>query len=86
MTDKDIIIALGDTRWLAEKIGAPVTTVSNWKERGIPWHWRGEIKQIAQRKRVSLPAEFLTRRQLAKSLAAADALTQIEAERAAGGR
>ncbi len=60
MTHAAIIKALGDTRYLAETLGRPVSTVANWKERGVPWHWRPTVAKLATERRVPLPADFLT--------------------------
>lgn len=64
MTDRDVIIALGDTAALAEALDASTTSISNWKGRGIPWQMRPLVKDLAKRKRVKLPADFLTTKAL----------------------
>ncbi len=53
------IRALGDTAAVAKLTGEHLSTVSNWKERGIPWRWRPTIAQAARRKKVALPDDFL---------------------------
>lgn len=58
--DAEHIIALGDTSHVAEQIGVSPTAVSNWKRRGVPWRMRPLIKDLARRKRLKLPADFLT--------------------------
>jgi len=60
MTDRDLIVALGDTAALAEALSVSPTSVSNWKGRGIPWPMRPVVKDLARRKRIKLPADFLT--------------------------
>lgn len=64
MTDREVIIALGDTAALSESLGASATAISNWKGRGIPWPMRPLVKDLARRKRVKLPADFLTTKAL----------------------
>lgn len=64
MTDAEVIIALGDTAILADALGIKPQAVSNWKGRGIPWPTRPVIKDMARRKRIKLPADFLTTKAL----------------------
>ncbi len=59
MYDADIIVALGDNAAVADALGLSRSTTANWKERGIPWKMRAKVKELARRKRVSLPADFL---------------------------
>lgn len=56
---RDLILALGGTKAVAQQIRQPRSVVSNWQKRGVPWRWRPEIASLARRKRVKLPADFL---------------------------
>lgn len=58
------IIALGDTGTLAADLGVVPQAVSNWKKRGIPWRMRPVVQNLARRKRIKLPADFLTTKAL----------------------
>lgn len=60
MKDAEIITALGGTAKVAEALGVALNTTSNWKGRGIPWQMRPKVKALARRKRLALPADFLT--------------------------
>lgn len=64
MNDRDLIVALGDSAVLAERLGVTQPAVSNWKARGIPWQVRPDIKELARRKRIKLPSDFLTTKRL----------------------
>lgn len=64
MTDADVIIALGDTAAVAEMLGLAKQRTSNWKGRGIPWEMRPLVRDLARRKRVKLPANFLYQKRL----------------------
>lgn len=59
MTDEQVIIAVGDNAAVAHGLGIPKSTVANWKARGIPWKWRHHIRDMAKKKRVNLPDNFL---------------------------
>ena len=59
MTHAQIIEQLGDTADLAGTLGMPLSTVSVWKARGIPWRHRPRIATMAASKGVLLPADFL---------------------------
>lgn len=56
---RELILALGGTKAVAEQIRQPRSAVSNWQKRGVPWRWRPAIAAMARRKRIKLPAEFL---------------------------
>lgn len=60
MTDEEVIVALGDSPKLAQLLGKPVSTVSNWKLRGISWPMRPHVRELARRRRLKLPEDFLT--------------------------
>jgi len=60
MTDEEVIVALGDVTRLAVSLDTTKSTVANWKERGIPWRFRPYVKEIARRRRIKLPSDFLT--------------------------
>lgn len=62
MTHAEIIAKLGNTRAVAQSLGVDDRLVSNWKTRGIPWRWRQQIKDMARRKKLSLPTEFMRER------------------------
>lgn len=61
MTDEQIILALGDSAALAERIGNNLTSraVCHWKSRGIPWKWRHEVRKVAIKAKIKLPENFL---------------------------
>lgn len=56
---KELIDALGGTAKVAEITGQSGNTVSNWKERGVPWKWRPMLAQLAAKSKVELPSDFL---------------------------
>lgn len=64
MTDAQIIIALGDSAAVSAALGIPQNTVSNWKVRGISWPKRADVKELARKKRVSLPRDFLSNKRV----------------------
>ncbi len=55
----NLIDQLGGYRAVASELGQNETTVSNWRARGVPWRWRPVVAQLAKRKKVVLPADFL---------------------------
>lgn len=59
MTDAEIIEALGDSGKVADALGLKQNTVSNWKERGISWHKRAYVRELARKKRIALPSDFM---------------------------
>ena len=59
MTTAEIIVALGDTGEVAKALGIADNTVSNWKQRGIPWRWKPRVAILAKERKVMLPADFL---------------------------
>jgi hypothetical protein len=59
MTHRQFIIALGDTNRVAALTGQKLSTVSNWKIRGVPWRYRPMLATISRRKRIALPEGFL---------------------------
>ncbi len=60
MKDGEVIVAIGDSAEVAQQLGIGQSTVSNWKLRGISWRMRPKIKDLARRRRVKLPEDFLT--------------------------
>lgn len=60
MTHSELIVALGDTSSVADALGLKDTQVSNWKQRGVSWRYRHKLAKLAKRKRVELPADFLS--------------------------
>jgi len=44
---------------VANAIGAPVQTVHSWKKNGIPQWRRPVLAELARRKGVELPADFI---------------------------
>jgi hypothetical protein len=54
-----IIDKFGGRRTLADKLGIPVSTVSNWPSLGIPPKWFGRLKALASEDGVSLTWEEL---------------------------
>lgn len=59
MTHSEIIDALGGTKALATSLDRDESTVSNWRERGIPWRLRPTIARLAKDKKVMLPPDFM---------------------------
>ena len=59
MTDAQIIEALGNTFAVAQRLGRKPTAVSNWKAKGIPWRWRGEVARMARDANIPIRADFL---------------------------
>jgi len=57
----ELIDALGGTTAVAKLTGQGPTTVSNWRERGIPWRWRPFIKESAEQVGVVVPKDFFER-------------------------
>ena len=56
-TWSSIIEALGNTREVADSLEQAVSTVSGWKERGIPSaHWLGLVRlaEVKERSDISL--------------------------------
>lgn len=60
MTDSQIIETLG-VEHLSVIVGQTPSSVRNWKTRGIPWRWRVKVAELAKRRRLVLPGDFLTR-------------------------
>lgn len=56
----EVIEALGGTTKAAEAIGAPITTVHSWKQKGEIPSWRREsVKRAAEKVGATLPERFL---------------------------
>lgn len=62
MTDLEIIKKFGGTVSLAHALDLDPRRVSDWKKRGISAAGRYQIRDLAKRRRVALPADFLTRK------------------------
>lgn len=62
MKDSKVIDVLGGPRIAARDLGIHESTVSNWRKRGISKAGRYQIRDLAKRKRVTLPADFMTRK------------------------
>jgi len=60
VTDASIIEALGITH-LSVIVGQTPSSIRNWKARGIPWRWRVKVAEMAKRRKIALPGDFLTR-------------------------
>lgn len=62
MTDLEIIEKLGGAVAIAAELGIERTAVTNWKRRGISAAGRYQIRDLAKRKRVALPKDFMNRK------------------------
>lgn len=62
MPHKDLIVALGDTRVVADHFGVKLSAVSNWKARGVPRKFRPRIARMARYRKIELPADFMAPR------------------------
>ena len=54
-----ILDDLGGPTAVSKLTGASRHSVGNWRNRGIPWHWRARIKQLAEAHGVDVPNTFL---------------------------
>lgn len=66
MTDSEIIEMLGGTVAVAKACDVHHTAVTNWKNRGISRAGRYQIKDLAKRRRLALPEDFMGRNQKRK--------------------
>jgi hypothetical protein len=57
-THDKFIDNLGGTKEVAKLTSQLQSTVANWRMRGIPWRWRGNLANIAATKSVPLPPNF----------------------------
>ena len=55
----DFIDELGGTGAVASLTGQASHTVSNWRQRDIPWRWRAKLAEVASKSGVTLPSGFL---------------------------
>ena len=62
MTDGEIIDALGGTAAVAAMLALDPRVISNWRTRGISAAGRYKIRDLASRKKMSLPKAFLENR------------------------
>jgi len=60
LSDRDVLAALGAD--VLAGAGYSPLRVKMWKQRGISWPERGKIAELAERRAVAIPADFLTRR------------------------
>ena len=42
---------------LAEEIGVPAATRKKWRQRGVPYRRRDDIRELAARRSVAIPRE-----------------------------
>jgi len=54
----EIIDALGGNQSVASLLNVRAATVSNWRQRGVPWKFRAQIVAIMRRKRLPVPEGF----------------------------
>ena len=54
-----LIEKLGGSRAIADTLGLKINRVSNWSSRGIPWPYRWKIAEMAKKKRIAVPDNFL---------------------------
>ena len=61
-TDRDVLLALGRDSLVEQ--GFTVWQFDKWvqKDRGIPWRARAKVAQLASKKRVPLPSDFMFER------------------------
>ena len=59
--DAQLIDALGGHRVLAAELGIEPSMVWNWQNRrsGVAADWRPTVADLARRKRIKLPPDFL---------------------------
>jgi len=55
----EIIDALGGNQAVAGLLKVRAATVSNWRQRGVPWKFRGQLVAIMRRKRLPVPEGFM---------------------------
>lgn len=59
MTDSEIIDKLGGTTKVADALGVDPRVVSNWRIRNISGVGRYKISELAKKRRVALPTDFM---------------------------
>lgn len=59
MTDSEVIDLLGGTSKLSKALKTDPRRISNWRKRGISVWGKFRIRDLAKRKRIKLPDEFL---------------------------
>lgn len=66
LSDKQVISALGGPAALVE-LGYTIHAVTKWLagDRGIPWKARAQVRELAKKRRVPLPSDFLQERRAA---------------------
>jgi hypothetical protein len=60
MNTSRLIDSLGGTGALATVLNENPSTISMWKQRGIPWKWRPTIAQMARERDLDVPDDFLS--------------------------
>lgn len=60
MDSKQIIARLGGRTAVAAMCGVNVEAVRKWELRGVPWRYRATVAAICRRRRIALPAQFLS--------------------------
>jgi hypothetical protein len=55
----EIIEALGGNKAVAALLNVRAATVSVWRKRGIPWRYRGAVRDLLRRKRIAVPEGFM---------------------------
>lgn len=61
MSDTQIIEALGGTTKVARALGCDWRVITAWKKRGISAAGKYRIRDLARRRRFSLPGDFMDR-------------------------
>lgn len=59
MTDSEIIDKLGGTTKVADALGIDPRVVSNWRTRNISGVGRYKISELAKRRHIIIPADFM---------------------------
>ena len=56
---QELIASLGGPTAVASALGQKPNAVSNWINRGIPLRWRPAVAELARRRGVKVPADFI---------------------------
>lgn len=65
--EQNLIDDLGGQGVVAEALNLRPNRVGNWRKRGIPWQWRPAVKALAEKRKVKVPADFLSPREQAEA-------------------